>query len=82
MEPYIALTYENDFLPGRDNFGPFTVPEGKIFTLGDNRDNSNNSRFWGPVEIADVKGKVQIIYWSWDKISRSVRWDRIGMKFE
>ncbi|PIE69083.1 MAG: hypothetical protein CSA21_04090 [Deltaproteobacteria bacterium] len=46
--------------------------------MGDNRDNSFGSRFFGPVSIQTVKGKLIQIYWSWDKQNFSVRWDRIG----
>ena len=80
-EPYTVFIDDN-ILPTRDNFGPFPVPEGQIFTLGDNRDNANDSRFWGPVDVDDVIGKARIIYWSWDKDIKAVRWDRIGRKFE
>lgn len=48
----------------RDNFGPQTVPPGHLFCLGDNRDNSNDSRFWGPVPLRYVKGRAFLIYWS------------------
>ena len=70
----------------RDNFGPVTVPEGKIFVMGDNRDNSYDGRFWGFVDQHDVLGKAFMIYWSWNldaslfSLARleSIRWSRFG----
>jgi signal peptidase I len=50
----------------RDNFGPVTVPADKYFVMGDNRDQSEDSRFWGFVDIDEIKGKAFIIYWSAD----------------
>jgi signal peptidase I len=61
----------------RDNFGPFTIPANNYFMLGDNRDQSLDSRFFGPVDRNAILGKVKIVYWSW-KDGR-VRWSRIGM---
>jgi signal peptidase I len=62
----------------RDNFDPFTIPDGTVFVMGDNRDRSYDSRFWGPVEIDKIKGKAFLIYWSWDRQHHWPRFDRIG----
>ena len=62
----------------RDNFGPVKVPEGSLFVMGDNRDESYDSRFWGFVSMKDVLGKALVIYWSWNQEEYGVRWNRIG----
>jgi len=69
-------------LQPRDNFGPQTVPDNSYFVLGDNRDHSYDSRFWGYVDLAAVKGKAFMIYWSWDKEDFGVRWGRIGNRIK
>ena len=75
--------YVDDFIiPGtiqpRDNFGPMTVPKGAVFAMGDNRDQSYDSRVWGGVELKDVLGKAFIMYWSWNREDHNVRWSRLG----
>ncbi len=46
--------------------------------MGDNRDNSHDSRFWGFVNLKAIKGKAFIIYWSWNSDEFGVRWNRLG----
>lgn len=65
----------------RDTFGQIRVPKDKIFVMGDNRDHSYDSRFWGFVDEKEVKGKAFIIYWSWDP-DKWVRFNRIGRLIE
>lgn len=62
----------------RDNMGPVVVPAGQYFVMGDNRDKSYDSRFWGFVEDARIRGKAFVLYWSWDSETFRPRLRRIG----
>ena len=80
-DPY-GIHIDPHTIPGklrpRDNLDPVSVPPDSLFVMGDNRDHSYDSRFWGFVKLSSVKGKAFIIYWSWDKENIGVRWKRLG----
>jgi signal peptidase I len=71
-----------EYLRTIENFGPIVVPKDSLFVLGDNRDNSEDSRFWGFLHVNAVKGKAFIFYFSWDhnaeNLTDMIRWSRIG----
>jgi signal peptidase I len=62
----------------RDSLGPIKVPANKLFVMGDNRDESYDSRYWGFVDQKAIIGQAFIIYWSWDRLNFGVRWNRLG----
>ncbi len=88
-EPYAQYT-DNRILPAsvspRDNMDTLVVPENGLFVMGDNRDESYDSRFWKFVDLSEIKGRAFIIYWSWnsegsltfDPSTSFVRFDRLG----
>lgn len=73
-----TIVYPTGIQP-RDNIGPVVVPQDSYFVMGDNRDFSLDSRYWGFVKLNKIKGKAFVIYWSWDGEDQWVRWGRIGM---
>jgi len=81
-EDFHGMYLDPHIIPGnarpRDNKGPLTVPANSLFVMGDNRDHSYDSRFWGFVRLSAVRGKAFIIYWSWNQEDSGVRWGRLG----
>jgi signal peptidase I len=81
---YLAAGVDADaYRPSRDHWGPIVVPAGHFFVMGDNRDNSADSRYWGFVAAEEIKGKPLVVYFSKDSGSPipwidEIRFDRIG----
>jgi signal peptidase I len=79
---YFQKTSWLGYLKGVEDFGPVVVPKDSLFVMGDNRDNSQDSRFWGYVDLNAVLGRAFIIYFSWngnaENLFDMVRWPRIA----
>jgi signal peptidase I len=82
LDPPVSRDHPEYGLRGearRDDFGPEKIPEAHLFVLGDNRDNSRDSRFWGLLPVDQVKGRALIVYWSYeasrDEYRRTGAWD-------
>jgi signal peptidase I len=83
-EPYVMFTDTRTQHPNnpsrRDHFGPFKVKPGEYFAMGDNRDNSYDSRFWGTVPRAMIKGRALVVYWSFElEAQPGSRLEELGM---
>lgn len=83
---YLLPTVDRgDYHPSRDNWGPLVVPAGQYFVMGDNRDDSYDSRYWGFIDRRFIRGRPLFVYYSFDHNSRralpfltAIRWGRIG----
>ena len=77
--PVFGKNTDRKFIPGdlsfRDNFGPYVVPVGEYFVMGDNRDDSRDSRFWGSVPEENILGKAVFVYWSWEPDPDAPGWE-------
>jgi signal peptidase I len=88
QQDYLARATDEQrdrYHPTRDNWGPLRVPPHKYFVLGDNRDNSADSRYWGFVDASAIKGRPLVVYFSYDRGTRDalpwltdIRWSRLG----
>ncbi len=84
---HLIASQPRQYQPTRDNWGPLVVPPGRFFVLGDNRDNSEDSRYWGFVHRDQIRGRPWLVYYSFEPDAseslpwlRRVRWARIGAR--
>ncbi len=78
-EPYTQYLHPDEKdVPRRDVMGDTVVPPGQYFVMGDNRDDSYDSRYWGFVKRDKILGRAFMIYWSWNDVGRDPRWSRLG----
>jgi len=89
VDHLLDQAHRTHYRPSRDNWGPVTVPIQRYFVLGDNRDDSEDSRYWGFVDQAAIKGKPLFVYYSFNPRTlrhvpwlTEIRWDRIGGAIE
>jgi signal peptidase I len=83
----IASPAAREYHPSRDTWGPLVVPPGRYFVLGDNRDNSEDSRYWGFVSRSAIRGQPWVVYFSFEPSPGrevldpgEIRWDRLGLR--
>lgn len=74
-----SVIFDPSFTGGRSNFGPITLEAPHAFVIGDNRDNSNDSRWNGPIDVGSIKGRAVVIWFSFS-LTDGIRWSRIGLR--
>lgn len=89
-DPSYSKHTESNIISGkrgpRDNWGPKVIGKDELFVMGDNRDNSSDSRFWGFVDKKTVRGQAFVVYWSWEQETEDPRlpawsWDQPAQSF-